>query len=206
MQKIDTIIFDLGGVLVDWNPAYLYRKLFDTEEEVQQFLNEVCTMPWNAEQDAGRTIEEANQLLIQQYPDLEDLIRAYYGRWTEMFGPNIEGSVKILDQLIKNDAYRVYALTNWSAETWPIALDLFPFFHWFEGVLVSGQENMKKPDVRIYELACERFNIDKTKAIFFDDSLKNVEGAKKFGLHTFQFLNPHQLQEELAKYGVAVTI
>ena len=206
MQKIDTIIFDLGGVLVDWNPAYLYRKIFETEEEVNHFLEEICTYSWNAEQDAGRTIEEANQILIQQYPDQEELIRAYYGRWVEMFGPNIEGSVKILEQLVNDDKYRVLALTNWSAETWPIALDLFPFFSWFEHVLVSGQENMKKPDLRIYDLICTRYQIDKTKALFFDDSLKNVLGAKEYGLNAFQFLNPPQLKEELASYEVEVNL
>ena len=204
MQKIDTIVFDLGGVLVDWNPENLFRKIFETEEEVQHFLNEICTYEWNAEQDAGRTIEEANRILIQQYPDFEEEIRAYYGRWVEMFGPNLQGTIDILDQLVKNDNYRVLALTNWSAETWPTALELFPFFQWFEGILVSGHENMKKPERRIYQLLCDRFNVDKTKAVFFDDSLKNVKGAQEFGLHAFQFISPEQLREELKQYGVVV--
>ena len=147
-------------------------------------------------------LPKPNQILIQQYPDFKEEITAYYGRWTEMFGPNIEGSVTILEQLVNDPNYRVLALTNWSAETWPIALDLFPFFHWFEGVLVSGEENLKKPDERIYALLCDRFNVDKHRAVFFDDSLKNVEGAQAFGLNAFQFISPQQLKQELERYGV----
>ncbi len=206
MQNVNTVIFDLGGVLVDWQPARLYRKIFDTEEEVQWFLNEICTHDWNAQQDAGRTIEEANQLLIAQHPDKEHHIRAYYDRWEEMFGPNIEGSVKILEQLVNNENYRVLALTNWSAETWPIALRLFPFFSWFEGVLVSGEEGMKKPDQRIYARLCEKFGVEKASALFFDDSHKNVEAAVNFGLNAFQFKSPEQLQKSLADYNIQVSL
>ena len=202
MKKIETIIFDLGGVLVDWNPRYLYRKIFDSEEEMETFLGEICTMEWNAEQDAGRTFAEATQLLVDQYPDYEPQIRAYFDRWEEMFSDNIEGSIKVLEELIAHPDYGVYALTNWSAETWPIALRKFPFFKWFEGVLVSGEENMKKPDLRIYRLICERFNLNIEKCLFFDDSPKNIVGAREAGMQAFQFLSPEQLREELAGYGV----
>ena len=206
MYEIDTIIFDLGGVLVDWNPRYLYKKIFDTDEEMEYFLSEICTPEWNAAQDGGRTFAQATELLVNQYPDFEPQIKMYFDRWPEMFNGTFEGSVTILDQLIHNDHYKVYALTNWSAETWPIAIELFPFFHWFDGVLVSGHENMKKPDHKIYELILDRFNIDRKKAIFFDDSLKNVVAAQEVGLHSFQFLSPEQLQSELNQYGVAVQL
>lgn len=204
ITKVDTIIFDLGGVLVDWNPRYLYRKIFDSEAEMEAFLSEICTPEWNAEQDGGRTFKEAGDLLVAQFPDFETEIRMYFNRWVEMFDGVFEGSVDILRKLIDDPQYKVYALTNWSAETWPIALELFPFFHWFDGVLVSGQENMKKPDPQIYELILYRFNIDRTQAVFFDDSLKNVEGAQSVGLHAFQFLSPEQLRERLKAYGVEV--
>lgn len=204
MNRIDTIIFDLGGVLVDWNPRYLYTKVFDSEAEMEFFLTEICNHEWNAEQDGGRTFADAIALLARQYPDFEHHITIYFERWHEMFGPNIEGSIKILDQLVQNPAYKVYALTNWSAETWPIALDLFPFFHWFDGVLVSGQENMKKPDIQIYDRIMEKFGLEKNKCVFFDDSLKNVEGAKEAGIDAFQFLNPEQLKTELINRGIQI--
>ena len=203
-HTIDTIIFDLGGVLVDWNPRYLYRKVFDREEDMEMFLTEICSPAWNAEQDGGRTFAEASQILIEQYPNFETEIKMYFDRWPEMFSDNIEGSIDILKTLVNDDKYKVYALTNWSAETWPTALELFPFFHWFDDVLVSGAENMKKPDAEIYELILDRFNIDRTKAVFFDDSLKNVTGAQAVGLHAFQFLSPEQLKDDLKKYGVTV--
>ena len=200
--QIDTIVFDLGGVLVDWNPRNLYRKVFDTEAEVEAFLTEICTPDWNNEQDAGRTFAEATALLVKQYPDFEPQINMYFDRWPEMFNGVFEGTKDILEQLVKDDRYRVYALTNWSAETWDIALELFPFFTWFEGVLVSGQEKMKKPDHRIYHLLLERFNIDPQKAVFFDDSLKNVVAAQEVGIHAFQFLSPEQLKTELLARGI----
>ncbi len=206
MQKIDTIIFDLGGVLVDWNPRNLYRKIFAREEEMEAFLTEICTMEWNAEQDAGRTIAEATELLVNQYPDYEDKIKMYYDRWIEMFAGTFEGSVKILGQLIDDPKYGVYALTNWSAEKWSTACELFPFFLSFDGVLVSGQEGMKKPDQRIYDLTCQRFGLEKEKCLFFDDSLKNIIAAKEYGMNAFQFLSPEQLATELSKYGVVVKL
>ncbi len=206
MYEINTIIFDLGGVLVDWNPRYMYRKVFGKEDEMEAFLSEICTPEWNAEQDAGRTFGEATDLLVKQYPDYEAEIKMYFDRWPEMFDGVFEGSVSILEQLINDDQYKVYALTNWSAETWPIALDLFPFFKWFDGVLVSGMEKMKKPDPKIYEMILERFHIDRTKAVFFDDSPKNVIGAQKIGLHAFQFLNSEQLMVELNKFGINVKL
>ncbi|MFT4643325.1 MAG: 2-haloacid dehalogenase, partial [Candidatus Azotimanducaceae bacterium] len=172
--KIDTIIFDLGGVLVDWNPKYLYEKIFDTQEEVKWFLNNVCTSDWNIEQDGGRTIEEANSLKIAEFPEYEDEIKLFYNRWEEMFTGAIEKSVEIQQELINNPNYRVYALTNWSAEKWEKGKELFPFFNDFEGVIVSGQENMRKPHDEIYQLILDRFSINPKTTVFIDDNLENT--------------------------------
>ncbi len=194
---IDTIIFDLGGVLIDWNPKYLYRKIFDTEEEVEDFLDNICTFSWNEEQDGGRSIAEANALLIDQYPEHEDEIRAFYGRWTEMLGGAIEPMVDIFKACKAKSEYNVYALTNWSAETWPIAWSTFPFLHQFDGIVVSGQERLKKPDKAIYERIISRYGIEPQKAIFIDDNLRNIKAAKKHGLHTIHHLDPDSTADKL---------
>lgn len=203
-MSINTIIFDLGGVLIDWNPRYLYRKLFDKEEDMEYFLANICTGDWNEQQDAGRALEEATQLLVNQYPSQADLIKAFYGRWTEMINGSIQGTVDILEQLHQDQRYPLYALTNWSAETFPYALANFPFLQYFKGIVVSGEEKLKKPDRRIYDLILNRYNIDSSKAVFIDDSLKNINGAKAVGLHTIHFQSPQQLKEELLEMGVVV--
>ncbi|MGK0307808.1 MAG: 2-haloacid dehalogenase, partial [Urechidicola sp.] len=173
-SKIDTIIFDLGGVLVDWNPKYLYEKIFDSQEEVEWFLNNVCTSDWNIEQDAGRTIEEANALKIAEFPDYEKFINMFYERWDEMFSGPIQESVKIQQKLIADKNYKVYALTNWSAEKWELGKQLFPFFNDFEGVVVSGQENTRKPFDDIYQLILKRYSIIPENSVFIDDNFENT--------------------------------
>lgn len=204
MLPIQTIIFDLGGVLIDWNPRYLYRKLFESEAEMERFLAEVTTSDWNEEQDGGRSLAEATNLLIAQHPSQETMIRAFYDRWTEMLGGPISNTVDILTQLKEEENYPLFALTNWSAETWPIALEHFEFLHWFEGVLVSGQENMRKPNPRIYKLLEERFPLTLETSLFIDDNLRNVMAARELGLRTIHFQNPQQLREELSAHGVTL--
>src|SRR5690242_10888629 len=134
-SSIDTIVFDLGGVLVDWNPKYLYSQIFSEEKEMVDFLENICTSDWNEEQDAGRSLEEATQFLVAKYPKYIDQIQAYYGRWEEMLKGDIPGTVEILKKLKDSSKYRLYALTNWSIETFPIALNRFPFLQWFEGIV-----------------------------------------------------------------------
>jgi 2-haloacid dehalogenase len=196
---MQTVIFDLGGVLIDWNPRYLYEKMFDSEEDIDYFLSNIATSDWNEEQDAGRSLAEATELLLRQYPDpkWEEPIKAFYGRWPEMLGGAIEGTVNILKKCIDNPNLRVYALTNWSAETWPIALKEFEFLHWFEGVLVSGAEGMRKPAPEFYQLMMDRFEIDKGTAVFIDDNKRNVDASNAFGLKAVLFRDPEQLEEEL---------
>jgi len=145
-NKIDTIIFDIGGVLVDWKPEYLYEKIFNNDEQkVKWFLNNVCTPEWNAAQDAGRTIAEANAVKILEFPEFENEIICFYKRWNEMFsGPIIE-NLNLFKELKASGNYKIYALTNWSAEKWEEGVKLFPFFKDFDGIVVSGQEKMRKP-------------------------------------------------------------
>ena len=150
MSKIDTIIFDLGGVLIDWNPDYVYRTIFDKEEDMRWFYKNICTSDWNEEQDAGRSIKEGTELLVKQFPDHEANIRAFYERWEEMLGGPLHETVEILRHLKFNTNLRLYALTNWSAETFPKALERFDFFKWFDGILVSGAEKTRKPFADFY--------------------------------------------------------
>ncbi|MEL6639497.1 MAG: HAD family phosphatase [Bacteroidota bacterium] len=197
LSNIDTILFDLGGVLIDWNPRYVFRQIYDTEEEVEHFLAHICTPEWNEQQDAGRSLAEATTSLILQYPAYADPIRAYYSRWSEMLGGPIEGTVALLDQLKREERYQLYALTNWSAETFPIAQERYAFLQWFAGILVSGVEKMKKPQPEIYHLALERFGLVADRTLFVDDSLRNVEGARAVGIPAYHFQGPAALREVL---------
>ena len=200
-----TIIFDLGGVLIDWNPAYVYLDVFDGDQKkMQWFFDEICTMDWNENQDAGYPLAQATADLVKQFPEQENLIRMYYGRWEEMLGDSISGTVAILKKLIDNPNYSVVALTNWSAETFPIALKKFDFLHWFEGIVVSGTEQTRKPFSDIYQTTLDRFKIDPKTAIFIDDNLRNIRGAEALGINGIQFTNPKQLANSLEFYGISV--
>jgi 2-haloacid dehalogenase len=200
-----TIIFDLGGVLIDWNPAYVYLDVFDGDQKkMQWFFDEICTMDWNENQDAGYPLAQATADLVKQFPEHENLIRMYYGRWEEMLGDSISGTVEILKKLIDNPNYSVVALTNWSAETFPIALKKFDFLHWFEGIVVSGTEQTRKPFSDIYQTTLDRFKIDPKTAIFIDDNLRNIRGAEALGINGVQFTNPKQLANSLEFYGISV--
>ena len=201
--KIDTIIFDLGGVLVDWKPEYLYRKVFNgNEKKVQWFLSKVCTSAWNAEQDGGRTIEEAENLKIAEFPEHEELIRLYYKQWHQMFSGPIEENVELFKQLKASGNYKIYALTNWSAEKWELALELFPFFNYFDGVVVSGQEKIRKPFPEIYDLILHKFTINPENAIFIDDNEENVIAAKALKIQGIHYKSPQQLFNELKSHKI----
>jgi 2-haloacid dehalogenase len=199
--NIDTIIFDLGGVLVDWKPEYLYRKVFNGDEKkVKWFLSKVCTSAWNAEQDGGRTIEEAENLKIAEFPEHEDLIRLYYKEWHQMFSGPIEENVALFKALKASGNYKIYALTNWSAEKWELALELFPFFNYFDGVVVSGQEKMRKPFPEIYKLTVDKYAINPETAIFIDDNEENVIAAMAIKINGIHYKSPQQLLNKLQAY------
>lgn len=203
---IDTIIFDLGGVLIDWNPRFLYQKIFKTDAEVSWFLENVCTPEWNELQDAGRTFEEATHELILKFPGHEIAILAWFSRWKETIRGPIHETVEILKSLRESKQYRLYALTNWSAETFPWALESFEFLSWFEGIVVSGVEKTRKPFPEIYEILLLRYSIIAEKAIFIDDSLKNVEAARKLNMDGIHFQGAKTLSVELSNRGIETTI
>lgn len=201
-MKIETIIFDLGNVLIDWEPRRLFRKIFADEEEMEYFLKNICTSEWNVQQDKGRTLAAATQILVEKYPNYTTEIEAFYGRWEEMLGGAIQPTVDILEELYHAKTHRIYALTNWSAETFPVALRDFPFLKYFEGILVSGDEKMIKPQQEIYKLMCSRYKINPATAIFIDDSLANIKGCEDFGMKGIHFQSATQLKEELRQLGI----
>jgi 2-haloacid dehalogenase len=203
MNKIDTIIFDLGGVLIDWNPEYLYLKVFNgNPEKMQWFFDNICTSDWNENQDAGYPLAQATEDRVLLFPEYENEIRMFYGRWVEMLAGEITGTVTILKKLVERKNYKVVALTNWSAETFPIALERFDFLKWFEGIVVSGEEKTRKPFDAIFNLTLNRFNIKAENSIFIDDNLRNIEAAKKLGIKGIQFESPEKLYKQLQTFNI----
>lgn len=196
---ITAIIFDLGGVLIDWKPEYLFSKIFGNESEMRQFLDTICTGEWNEEQDAGRTLKEGTELLVKQFPEHAESIRAYYSRWEEMLGGSIEGAVEIFKEIKAGGKYKTYALTNWSAETFPIAQQKYDFLNWFDGIVVSGAEKMRKPDPLFYQLILERYQLQAEQVLFIDDNLRNVKAARDLGIESIHFKNSEELRGDLKR-------
>lgn len=196
------VVFDLGGVLIDWDPRHLYRNLFPGDEAaMEHFLATVCTHEWNRCQDAGRSFAEGARLLKAEHPDKAELIDAYGNRFDEMIAGPISGSVEILAEL-RDRGTPLYALTNWSGETYPAALERFAFLRWFRGVLVSGEIQLIKPDPRIFTLLIERFAIEPQRAVYIDDVEANAAAARPFGIHAIHFATPARLREELVALGM----
>ena len=195
-------IFDLGGVLLDWNPRHLYRKLFAGDEAAMEaFLTNVCTTQWNERQDAGRTFAEATQALMPEHADKRELIEAFGARFGEMIPGAIDGTVAILGEL---HARRVpiYAITNWSAETFPPQRKRFPFLANFHDIVVSGIEGVIKPDPRIFRILLERNRVSPHDAVFIDDVPANAAAAAALGIHGIHFRSPEQLRRELTACGL----
>ncbi|MDO4683460.1 MAG: HAD family phosphatase [Lautropia sp.] len=198
---IQAIVFDLGGVLVDWNPRYLYRQIFTSPDEMEYFLTQICSMAWNEQQDRGRSWDEGVRKLQAQYPQYWHEIAAYQLRWAEMLRGELPDTVELLSQL-RQTPLRLLALTNWSRETFPIALERFDFLSWFEGILVSGQEHMAKPDPAIFELMASRYQLAPAQTVFIDDSKKNVKAAREAGYRAIHFTGADALRHELAHLGI----
>jgi 2-haloacid dehalogenase len=195
------VVFDLGGVLIDWNPRYLYRQLFDDEAAMERFLAEVCHSAWNEEQDRGRTFADAVEEAAALYPEQRALIEAYHQRWDEMLAGPIAGTVSILAEL-KEVGHELHALTNWSVEKFPIARERYDFLTWFESILVSGEVGLIKPDPRIFQLLLEGIGREARACIYIDDNPKNVAAAESLGLEAIHFLSPEQLRDELIGRGL----
>jgi 2-haloacid dehalogenase len=203
-NKLSTLIFDLGGVLIDWNPDYVFRHLIPDVERRQYFFEHICTHDWNVEQDAGRRIAVATELLVDQHPEWESEIRAYYGRWEEMLGGPIPETVELLRELRDRGQHRLLALTNWSNETFPVALDRYDFLQWFEGIVVSGDEQTRKPFPDIYQTLLSRYQVNPAQAVFIDDAIKNVQGAENMGIRGIHFQNAAGLRQTLRDWNLHV--
>ena len=200
-MPVKAVVFDLGGVLIDWDPRYLYRKLLDDEAAVEEFLATVCTPEWNAEQDRGRPFAEGVAELVVRHPAHAAAITAFHERWPEMLGGAVGSSVEVLAEL-RAAGVPVYALTNWSAETFGIARERFEFLEWFDGVLVSGEERMIKPDPAIFRLLLDRFGLDPGATFYIDDSPANVAAADRLGFDALRFTSPAQLRRDLEARGL----
>lgn len=203
MSPVDTVVFDIGNVLIPWEPRWLFRKLLPDEAAVERFIEEVDFNSWNAQHDAGQSFAHGIARHGALFPHYRHLFAAYFERWEESIGEPIEGSVALARKL-REAGYRTLALTNFSGETFPRAVRAHPFLNEFEGVLVSGEERLMKPDPAIYRLLCQRYCIDPVKAVFIDDSLANVDGARRIGMHALHFSSVDRLLGDLAALGVRV--
>jgi len=195
------VVFDLGGVLLQWDPRHLYRKLFADERAMEAFLAEVCTVEWNERQDAGRAFADAVADLMPRHEDKRELIEAFGRRFGEMIPGAIDGSVAILGELGRRGT-PLYALTNWSSETFPPQRARFPFLASFDGIVVSGDEGVIKPDPRIFRILLDRYRIDAREAVFIDDNPANARAATALGLHGIHFRSPEALRRELVALGL----
>lgn len=201
---MEAVVFDVGGVLLDWNPEHLYQRLIPDMGERQRFLTEVCTPEWNLAQDAGRTWAEAVAELTDRFPEQAELIAAYDERWEDMVAGPIEESVDVLHHL-RRHRVPVYALTNFSSEKWSIAVDRWSFLEEFDGRVVSGEEGLTKPDRRIYRLLLDRFGLEARRTFYVDDQPANVEQARAVGLEAELFIDGVTLRRQLETHGLLPT-
>jgi len=201
-MPINTIIFDLGAVLIDWHPHHLYNKIFTDHAQRDHFLANICTNDWNEEQDGGRSLAEGTELLVKQFPEHEENIRAFYGRWDEMLNGPIEGTPDIFKELKDSGKYKIYALSNWSAETMEIAFSRFDFLDWFDGMVISGLEKMRKPEPAFYQLLLDRYNVKPEDALFIDDNKRNIIAAEKMGIKSIHFTSAAELRTALVTINV----
>jgi FMN phosphatase YigB (HAD superfamily) len=198
--ELTTVIFDIGNVLVQWDPRNLYRQHFEDKEEMEYFLRDVTSPKWNLEQDRGRSFAEATALASVEFPHYADKIKLFDSNWLEMIGGEISGSVAILKQLCA-EGVPVFAITNFSAEKWPIFCDQYDFTKLFQGVVVSGAEGLVKPDPAIYRLSFHRFAVAPQDCIFIDDRLENVEAARELGTAGHHFTDASFLETDLKTRG-----
>ena len=194
-------LFDLGGVFFDWDPNHFYKNVFENIEEREFFLAEVCNDQWNVQQDAGRSIAEAELELIPKFPHYEKEIKMYYKNHRKMIRGVFEESVDILKKL-KDKNYDCYVLSNWSAETFAGMIDDYPFLKLFDGLLISGEDKLIKPDHAIYQLARDRFNLNPEETVFIDDKLENIQAAQEMNFKTIHLTDPNIIKTEIKKFLV----
>ena len=191
-------LFDLGGVFFDWDPHYFFKNIFNTSEERHYFLNEICNDEWNIKQDCGRTIEDAENELILKFPEYKSYIKMYYKNHRKMIRGTFDQSIKVLNNL-KLKKFDCYVLSNWSAETFKGMEDDYPFLKLFNGLIISGEDKLIKPDKAIYELAINRFNLVAKETIFIDDKLENINTAKQLDFITIHLIDPKKIEFEINK-------
>jgi len=197
-----TIVFDFGGVLMDWDPRYLFRGMFNgNEARMEYFLQAVCSQEWNIKQDAGYPFDKAIQERIELYPTYKPYIQAYHDRWIEMISGPIQGTVDILTSL-RHDGFHLCALSNWSADTFPLVFELFEFLSWFDEVVLSGAVKLIKPDPAIYNLLLNRISREAHQCLFIDDHKDNIQAANQLGFQTIHFTSPKKLQAALTEKGL----
>ena len=199
MPPIPSVIFDLGNVLIDWNPRYLYRKLLSSETEVEWFLENICTDDWNIKHDGGQTFNKGIAERSELYPQYTTLIKNWFERWEEMLGGPIEGTVEILAEL-KNLGFPLYILSNWSAETYPKAEAIYEFLKWFDGKIISGEIGKIKPNPEIFHSLTKKYDLRPENSVFIDDKIVNIEAANLIGFHGIHFQNPILLRNDLKKF------
>jgi HAD superfamily hydrolase (TIGR01509 family) len=193
------IVFDFGNVLVDWDPRYLYRKLLDGDQAIEQFLGEVDFFEWNLEHDAGRPFDESIAEMCARFPQYCDLIRAYDQRYEESISGPIWPTVEVL-RLLKDAGYPLYALSNWPSDKFDLVRPKYEFFSWFDDIVISGKVRIAKPDPRIFELLLERIGRPAGECLFIDDSPRNIAVAERLGFQTIRYDSTGQLKTDLAKY------
>ena len=204
MNKIDTIVFDLGNVLIRWDPYPVLLKAFNNEDiKTRWFLDNICHMEWNTTLDTGIRFDDAKKQRIAEYPEYEEYIAIYLDKWEEMLQGAIDGTLDILKKLKESGKYKLFAITNWSAEKFPVARQKYSFLSWFDDIVVSGEIGIVKPDRRIYKYAIDRFNLQQPEsALFIDDRMENIEAAGEFGIKGIHFRDPQQLAAELRSFGI----
>ncbi|KFF02023.1 HAD family hydrolase [Chryseobacterium luteum] len=201
-MEIKNIIFDFGGVLVDWNPRYFFKDYFNDDEKMEYFLRHIAQSDWNEEQDQGRSLAEGTEIQVKKFPEWEKELRAYYDNWTVMLRSDIPQNVEILRRLSRTD-YQLFGLTNWSEETFPYALENYDFFQLFNGkIVVSGAEKLIKPDPEIWHILLERYHLKADESVFIDDNPKNTEMAASLGFKTIKIDPDTDLEKELADLGI----
>ncbi len=199
MEK--TIVFDLGGVLIDWNPRHLYEKIFFDLDEMEYFLKEVCSLDWNSHMDVDKSFLDGIDELVPKFPQYEEQIRAYYPRWDEMISGVFQGAVEILREL-KEAGYPLAALSNWSSETFPLVKDQYEFLSWFTPLVISGHIGYKKPDPEPFQILLHELNLNAGDCIFIDDIEDNIQEARRQGFEAIQFSSPEQLRADLVDLGL----
>lgn len=199
MDTIKNVVFDFGGVLLDWNPRYFYKSIFNDDQKMEYFLQNIATSTWNAQMDKGRSFEECMKELAEQYPEYKDPIMLYRKGWETMLKGPIESGMRVLDAVMNAQKFKVYGLTNWSAETFPGTFNKYKFLQKFEGIVVSGEEQMIKPEKGIYLTLIERYNLVPEETFFMDDNIQNVETALSRGINAVQFTGTDKNLGQIAK-------